>query len=156
MTIISAIKNNYGKYLAKGAGAVALGIVGYDSHVLGKINSDAYAKTQDAKACLNSYNNTMFLSDPSVTTANAKNFLFDLQVQDNVRHFVNSAIGYFKGAGSMLINSVVPLGLGIGALVSKNNKVTGGFGIGLAVYGVVKFLKDVCGLGHSNDLKKKF
>ncbi len=156
MTIISAIKNNYGKYLAKGAGALALGIVGYDSHVLGKINSDAYAKTQDAKACRDSYNNTMFLADPSITTSKAKTFLFDWQIQDNVRHFVNSAIGYFKGFGSMLVSSVVPLGLGIGALVSKNNKVAGGFGIGLAAYSVVKFLKDVCGLGHSNDFKKKF
>ena len=77
MTIISAIKSNYGKYLAKGAGAVALGIVAYDSHTLGKMNSDAYAKTQDAKACLNSYNNTMFLTDPSITMSKTKNFLFN-------------------------------------------------------------------------------
>lgn len=156
MRIINVIKNNYGKYLAKGAGALALGIVAYDSHTLGKINSDAYAKTQDAKACINSYNNTMFMADPSITTSKAKNFLLDLQIQDNVRHFVNSAIGYFKGFGSMLINSVVPLGLGLGAILSKNNKVAGGFGIGLAAYGVIKFLKDVCGLGHPNYFKKNF
>ena len=156
MRIINAIKNNYGKYLAKGAGALALGIVAYDSHTLGKISSGAYAKTHDAKACINSYNNTMFMADPSITTSKAKNFLLDLQIQDNVRHFVNSAIGYFKGFGSMLINSVVPLGLGLGAIVSKNNKVAGGFGIGLAAYGVIKFLKDVCGLGHPNYFKKNF
>ena len=156
MTIISAIKNNYGKYLAKGAGAVALGIVAYDSHTLGKMNSDAYAKTQDAKACINSYNNTMFLTDPSITMSKTKNFLFNWQIQDNVRHFVNSAIGYFKGFGSMLVNSVVPLGLGIGALMSKNNKIAGGFGIGLTAYGVIKFFKDACGFGHPNDLKRNF
>lgn len=156
MRIISAIKNNYGKYLAKGAGALALGIVAYDSHTLGKIHSSAYAKTQDAKACVNSYENNMYLSDPSITTSKAKNFLFNWQIQDNVRHFVNSAIGYFSGFGSMLVNSVVPLGLGLGAIFSKNKKVAGGFGIGLVVYSVVKFIKDVCGVGHPNYLNKKY
>ena len=156
MTIISAIKNNYGKYLAKGAGLVALGVVAKDAHTLGKINSEVYAQTQDAKACRDSYINSMFLADPSITTSKAKNFLFDWQVQDNTRHFVNSAIGYFAGMGSMLVNSVVPLGLGLGALLAKNNKVAGGFGIGLAAYGVVKFCKDVLGFGHSNDLNKMF
>jgi len=156
MTIISAIKNNYGKYLAKGAGAVALAIVAKDAHTLGKINADAYAKTQDAKACRDAYVNTMYLSEPSITTSKAKNFMFNLQIQDNVRHFVNSAIGYFKGFGSMLVNTVVPLTLSIGALAAKNNKVAGGFGIGIAAYGVIRFFKDVLGMGHSNDLKRNF
>ena len=32
--ITSAIKNNYGKYLAKTAGAAAVGMVAYDAHVI--------------------------------------------------------------------------------------------------------------------------
>lgn len=156
MRIISAIKNNYGKYLAKGAGAVALAIVAKDSHTLGKMHSASYARERDAVACRDSFNNTMFLTDPSVTMSKAKKFAFDWQVQDNVRHFVNSAIGYFKGFGSMLVNEVVPLGLGLGAMVSKNNKVAGGFGIGLLAYGAVKVFKDVLGFGHSNLLQKKY
>ena len=156
MTIISSIKNNYGKILAKSAGALALGFVAYDAHTLGKINSDAYAKTQDAKACQKSFNNTMLLTEPSVCMSKAKDFMFNLEVQDNIRHFINSAIGYFKGFGSMLVNEVVPLGLGIGALASKNKKAAYGFGIGLAAYGILKFFKDICGFGHSNDLRKQF
>lgn len=150
MNIISAIKNNYGKYLTKSAGAVAVGLVAYDAHTLGKINADAYANTKDAQACQRFFNNTMFLSEPSICMSKAKNFMFNWQVQDNVRHFVNSAIGYFRGFGNMLINHVVPLTLGIGALVSKNKKVACGFVFGLAAFGILKFFKDVCGLGHSN------
>lgn len=156
MKIISSIKNNYGKFLAKSAGAVALGLVAYDSHTLGKINADAYAQSQDAKACQKSFNNTMLLSDPSICMSKAKNFMLNWEIQDNVRHFVNSALGYFKGFGSMLINEIVPLALGIGAFASKNKKIACGFGIGLASYGVFKFFKDVCGFGHSNDLRKRF
>lgn len=156
MRIISSIKNNYGKFLAKSAGALALGLVAYDAHTLGKLNADAYAKTQDAKACQKSFNNTMMLSSPSISMSKAKNFVFNLQVQDNIRHFINSAIGYFKGFGLMLVNEVVPLGLGVGALASKNKKAACGFGIGLAAYGILKFFKDVCGFGHSNDLRKQF
>lgn len=156
MRIISSIKNNYGKFLAKSAGALALGLVAYDAHTLGKINGDAYAKTQDAKACQKYFNNTMLLTEPSTCMSKAKDFIFNWQVQDNMRHFVNSAIGYFKGVGSMLVNEIVPLTLGIGAVASKNKKAACGFGIGLAAYGILKFFKDVCGFGHSNDLRKLF
>ena len=37
MNIISAVKNNYGKYLAKTAGAAALYFIARDAHTIGKL-----------------------------------------------------------------------------------------------------------------------
>lgn len=146
---------SFTKYLAKGVGIAALGVTAYDAHVIGKIQADVYAKGKDADACLDSFSNTQYLADPSVTTSALKKGVFNLEVESNVRHFVNSAIGYFKGFGSMLVNGVVPFGLGLGALLGKN-KVSKGCAIGLGIYGVVKLFKDVLGFGHYNDLNRKF
>ena len=34
-TALTSVKSNFTKYLAKGAGAAALGVVAYDSHIIG-------------------------------------------------------------------------------------------------------------------------
>ncbi len=152
---INSVKNNFTKYIAKGVGAGALGLVAYDSHVIGKLQSDVYAKSGDADACMNAYSNTQYLTSPSMTTSKVKNALFNWEVESNVRHFVNSAIGYFAGFGSMLVDNVVPFGLGLGALLGKG-KFSKGSAIGLGIYSVVKIIKDGFGFGHYNDLNRKY
>ena len=154
-TALTSVKNNFTKYLAKGAGAAALGIIAYDSHVIGKLQSDVYSKSRDAEACMERFSNTQYLSSPSVTSSKLKRGVFNLEMEDKARQFIGSAIGYFKGFGSMLINSVIPLGLGLGALFAKG-KWAKGSAIGLGIYAVVKFFKDVMGFGHYNDLNQKF
>ena len=148
-------KPNIVKYVTKGAGLAALGVIGYDAHIIGKLQADSYAKRKDADACMRTYSNTQYLSSPSMTTSNLKNEVNKFEMDSNIRHFVNSTIGYFKGFGDMLVNDVVPLGLGLGALFGKG-KLGKGSAIGLGVYAVVKFFKDVLGFGHYNDLNRKF
>lgn len=148
-------KDSVVKYLTKGAGIAALGVVGYDAHIIGKIQSDVYSKSKDADACMSTFNNTQYLSSPSSTTAVMKDKVHNLEMDSNFRHFINSGLGYFKGFGSMLVDSVVPLGLGIGAVFGKGILAKGS-AIGLGAYAVVKFVKDVLGFGHYNDLNKKF
>lgn len=154
-TALSSVKNNFAKYAIKGAGVAALGVVGYDAHVLGKLQSDVYSKSKDADACMESYSNTQYLTCPSITASKLKKSVFNFEVDGNLRHFVNSAIGYFKGFGTMLIESVVPLGLGLGALLGKG-MVAKGSTIGLGIFACVKIIKDVLGFGHYNDLNKKY
>ena len=55
----------------------------------------------------------------------------------------------------MLVDSVIPLGLGLGALLGKG-KWSKFSAIGLGAFGVVKIFKDVLGFGHYNDLNKKY
>ncbi len=155
MSIIRTAKTNFTKYLPKVVGAAALGVVAYDAHIIGKLQADMYAKSKDANALASTYNNTQYLSSPSMTTSKLKDEVNKFEMENNSRHFVNSAVGYFKGFGSMLINSVVPLGLGLGALFAKG-KWAKGSAIGLGIYGGFKFFKDILGFGHYNDLNRKF
>ena len=104
---------------------------------------------------MDAYSNTQYLTSPSITNSNLKKQVFGFEVEGNFRHFVNSAIGYFKGFGSMLVDSVIPLGLGLGAVFGKG-KWSKGSAIGLGIYGGIKFFKDVLGFGHYNDLNKKY
>lgn len=148
-------KGNIVKYLTRGAGITALGVVAYDSHVLGRIQADSYSKRKDADACMDTYSNTEYLSSPSITTSNMKKQVHKWEMDGNIRHFFNSAIGYFRGFGQMCINSVVPLGLGIGACFGKGWWGKGS-AIGLGLYAGLKFFKDVLGFGHYNDLNRKY
>lgn len=148
-------KTNMTKYLIKGAGIATLGIIGYDSHIVGKLQADVYSKSKDADACMRTYSNTDYLSSPSMTTSHLKDSVHKLETDSNFRHFVNSGIGYFKGFGSMLIDNVVPFALGVGALCSKG-LLAKCSAIGLGLYGTVKLFKDVLGFGHYNDLNRKF
>lgn len=154
-TALKSVKNNIPKYIYKGAGAAALGIIGYDAHVLGKLQSDVYSKTGDADACMEAFSNSQYLTSPSITASKLKKGVFNWEVDSNIRHFFNSAIGYFKGFGTMLVDSVIPLGLGLGALLGKG-KWAKGSAIGLGIFGLVKLFKDVLGFGHYNDLNKKY
>lgn len=154
-TAFSSVKTNFTKYLAKGVGATALGILAYDSHIVGKLQSDVYSKSRDADACMDAFSNSQYLTSPSATMSNLKKGVFNFETENNFRHFVNSAIGYFKGFGSMLVDNVVPLGLGLGALCGKG-KWAKGSAIGLGIYAGFKLLKDVLGFGHYNDLNKKY
>ena len=86
-TALSSVKNNFSKYLVKGAGVAALGVVAYDAHVLGKLQSDVYSKSKDADACMDAFSNTQYLSSPSITTANLKNTVFDFEVKRLQKHF---------------------------------------------------------------------
>ena len=155
MSIIRSAKRNFVKYLPKAIGLGAIGVVAYDSHIIGKLQSDVYSKSKDADACAETFSNTQYLSSPSMTTSKLKDGVHRFEMESNSRHFANSALGYFKGFGSMLVDSVVPLGLGLGALFGKGNWAKGS-AIGLGIYAGVKFFKDVLGFGHYNDLNKKF
>ena len=155
MSIIRSAKTNFVKYLPKAIGLGALGVVAYDSHIVGKLQADVYSKSKDADACAETFSNTQYLSSPSMTTSKLKDGVHRFEMESNSRHFVNSAIGYFKGFGSMLVKSVVPLGLGLGALFGKGNWAKGS-AIGLGIYAGFKFFKDVLGFGHYNDLNRKF
>ncbi len=148
-------KPNITKYLTRGTGIVALGLVAYDAHIIGRLQADSYSKQKDADACMGTYSNTQYLSSPSTTTSDMKKVVHKWEMDCNFRHFVNSGIGYFKGVGQMLINEIVPFTLGLGACFGKGlwGKASA---IGLGVYAGIKFFKDILGFGHYNDLNRKY
>ncbi len=157
--ITTAIKNNYGKYLAKAAGAAAVGMVAYDAHVIGKLRADTYSQSKEADRTASLATNTLYLTEPSTIQTKVKKKIFNLELENNFFNFFNSAIGYFSGLGEMLISGVVPLGLGITALLAspKNHgKICKGAGIGLLAYGGIKLVRDILGFGRPDPLNSRF
>jgi len=155
----SALKNNYGKYLAKAAGAAAVGIVAYDAHIVGKLKADTYAQQREANRASSAAHNMRYLSEPSTVQSEIKKKLFNIEMENNFFKFFNSGIGYFKGLGEMLVSGVVPLGLGLTALLAspkKHGTLCKGAGWGLVAYAGIKFFKDIIGLGNSNPLNSHF
>lgn len=154
MSIISAVKNNYGKYLAKAAGGVAIFTMVRDSHTLGKLQSDITAQSRDANICTDLFENTQRLDSPSLTKARMKDKVFRYQLGSNLLTFFNSAIGYFSGFTSNLVSHVIPLGLASTALFAKNKKLACGSGIALGAMAIFTFIKDGLGFGTTKFLQK--
>lgn len=144
--ISTTLKGNTGKYLAKGVGVAALGLVGYDAHNIGKMQADFYASEKDAKATAYYLNNTLYSNDMSAVRDSVKNTAYEMELDQGWRRFFNLGIGYVKGFTSMLVSHVIPLGLGAGALLAKGkaSKIcAGAFGI----YAMCKVVKDFFGIG---------
>lgn len=157
--ITTAIKNNYGKYLAKTAGAATVGMVAYDAHVIGKLKADTYSQTAEANRTASAANNTLYLTEPSTIQTKIKKKIFNIELENNFLNFFNSAAGYFSGVGDMLVAGVVPLGLGLTALLAsakKHGKICKGAGIGLLAYGGIKFVRDIIGIGRPDPLNSRF
>lgn len=152
----TGLKNNYGKYLAKTVAVGALGMIGYDAHIVGLLQSDSYSKTRDAEACIKAATNTMYLSQPSTIQSEMKKGVFRLEEQQNWRSFINSTIGYFKGIGISMVSNVVPLGLGLMTILASKKPIvkTGGWLLG--AYGAFSMMKDVLGFGQPKDLNRRF
>ncbi len=145
---------NYGKYISRGVGAAALYLVARDAHVYGKIKADEHMKTKNADAALYYLNNTQTINKPSMTQIQLKDAVYKYELDNNIRGFINSGVGYFKGLGSMLVSDVVTLGLGIGALFAKGRALplAKTSAIGLAGIGIYSLIKDGFGIGKQNDL----
>ena len=95
-------------------------------------------------------NNSLTLDKPSMTKNNLQNKVLRFELSENIRGFVNSFTGYFKGLGSSLVADVVPLGLGLTALFAKNSKLAKLSAVGLAIAGAFSFVKDGLGIGKAN------
>lgn len=158
MSIISAIKTaDYGKFISRGIGAAALYFVARDAHVYGKIQADANMKTKNAEMSDYFLTNTMTLDKPSITKRNLQDEIFKYDLSHNIGGFVNSFIGYFKGLFDSLTSDVVPLGLGMAAVLAKGKGLpfAKASAAGLAVLGAFSFVKDGLGVGKSHDLNSK-
>ncbi len=141
-----AIKGNAGNILTKGVGLAALGLVGYDAHYQGKLQADLYASEKDAKYAAYYLNNSMYSTNMSKIQEAVRDASFNMELDSSWKRFFNKGIGYIKGFTSMLVDHVVPFGLGIGALLTKG-KTAKVFAGGLGIYTIYEFLKNFFGCG---------
>ncbi len=145
---------NIAKIGIRTAGIAGAGVILYDAHKRGMYQAKVYADKKDAEAAERYLDKSRVMNTPSATMAKVKDKLFDYEIRSNIRHFVNSGIGYVKGFGEMLVDHVVPLGLSIGSMFAKAPSATcKGVGaiasaVGLGLFGLYSFLKEVCGVGR--------
>ena len=132
--------------LTKGAGLAALGYVGYDAHHIGKLQADIYASEKDASYTAYYLNNTLYSTNMSKVQDGIKDASYKMELDHGYKRFFNLGIGYIKGFCSMLVNHIVPLGLGLGALLTKGfpSKICAG---GLGIYAGYELLKNFFGWG---------
>ena len=151
--IFTTIKSYIPKIITKATGAAAVGMVLYDADYAGKVQSDLYATTKDAESTGYYLNNSMYLNSMSKTQDAIKNFAYETELDQNYKRFFNEMIGYSKGFNSMLIEHVVPFGLGLGALLMKGMKARlCAYGVG--IYAAYMFVKNFFGLGTAPGLNK--
>lgn len=151
--ILTSLKNNRAKILTSAIGIAGLGVVGYDAHNVGKIQSDLYASEHDAKATAYYLNNDMYVTSMSRSQEKVRDLAFKTELGQGWRRFINTPIGYVKGFFTMLISHAVPLALSLGAIFGKGG-VAKGSAIGLGVYGAYEFIKNFFGLGTPGSLTK--
>ena len=151
-TRISNLLPSVSTLAVKGMGLAALGVVAYDANYVGKMQSDLYASSRDAKTTAYYLNNSMYMSGMSKFTEKIKNWSFTTELDQTYKRFFNEGIGYIKGFTAVLVNQIIPFGLGIGALLAKK-PISNACAGGLAVYGCVKFIRNFFGLGTPNTLK---
>lgn len=150
------LKNNYGKYLAKGVAVGAVGLVGYDANVLGLMTADSYSKSRDAKRLVKKATNTLYLDRPSAVTADMKDEILTIEAEQNTSTFFNKGIGYMKGFFYSLVGNVVPFALGVVTLLSGNKTICKIGGWSLVGYGAFKVIKDGFGKGSPRDLVHRY
>ena len=163
---------NVTNVLTKTTGVVGLGLIGYDSHVAGKINSSSYQKQCMANSVTSAYENTMKSDNPSVLQSKVKTAYFNYKLEDNLSSFFTGIGGYAKGFGSMLVGNIVPLTLSLGAVltspkifikkgvtqshVALKSFVSKACAVGLLAYGGIFLIQNVLGIGKPKHLSKDF
>lgn len=142
---------NAANFLTKAVGVTGLGLIAYDSHNAGKIESSSYQKHVKANGLTNTYMDTLTLDSPSIVKSKIKNKYMHLRMDENISDFFTGIGGYVKGLSSMLVSNVVPLALSVGAVV-KNKVVSKASAIGLLAYGGIYVGREVLGIGKPNQL----
>lgn len=158
--------------LTKIAGAGAIFLSAQDAHRMGIAGKNKYPQQQIAKEYPDEYINTQRLNMEALPTvvADAKKSWFNVCLDDTFMPAFNGVVGYVKGFVGGLVNNVVPLALGSGALLmSKSDKISsagtkltnysvirkhgGKLCVGLMAIGALKiFLHDICGFGQYKKL----
>lgn len=142
-------------FIVKGIGVAGAGLVLYDSHVLGKIQSSENQKTVKADGLEKAYANTMTLDSPSIVKSNLKKGIFNMHMEETMSDFFTGITGYVKGFSSMLVYNIVPAALSVGTLATKGT-LSKCFGAGLLLYGGITLVQEVFGIGKPSKMTQDF
>jgi hypothetical protein len=142
--------------VTRGIGGLILLLRARDAHAFGKQRADVYAQSGDADALASAYINTRMTGTPSSASERMKDYAYKKELDGNMRHFSNSVKGYWYGVFKMCSYNVMPIGLGLLALLGTNKYVRGvSAGLALGFIGLGWF-KERHGAGYHDSLNTKF
>jgi hypothetical protein len=155
------MNTNVVNVLTKAVGITGLGLVAYDSHTAGKIESSSYQKQVKASSITNTYMDTLTLDSPSIVQSKVKNKFFKLKTDENLSDFFTGIIGYAKGFASMTVSSIIPLALSLGTLVKSKTSAIGKMvsrasAVGLVAYCGIFLGREVMGIGKPKALSEEY
>lgn len=135
--------------LTKTIGAIGLGLVGYDSYVAARIQSEDYSKNAKTNWMERSYFDEITLDHPSVVKRNLKKGIFHYTMDENITGFFNGVTGGVKGATAMFLHNWIPTLLALGTFVGKGI-FSKGCAAGLVGYGLMVLAQEILGIGKVN------
>ena len=155
MSITGKIGNSIGTIFARGTGLATVGMVAYDAHVMGKLEADTFSQSNESARLVDGAKNRMYMDTPSTVVGKIKDKIFDLQLRTSILMPFEAVLGYFKGVGNTCIEGIVPLGLGLGALLG-GKKVSGMSALGIFMYAGYKFITEGFGFTRPDRLNSSF
>lgn len=140
---------SFSGFLAKTAGVAGLALIAYDAHKAGKYEATRTQKEIKSKGLTDEYLENMKQEKASKIQSDVKDGLFKFWADENVTTFFTHIAGYAAGAGKILLNDIIPLGLATGAILTKGlpSKL---FGLGLVGYGAAFLLQELFGIGKTH------
>jgi len=138
--------------LTKTVGVIGLGLIGYDAHVAGKIESHAYEKNHKSEQLADHYMEDLKMDSPSAVKAHVKKSIFKYYLDENLSGFFTGIHGYLSGSATKVIGDVIPFGLAVGSLLGKKggkNIFSKFCGAGLLAYGGIFLAQEFFGIGKS-------
>lgn len=148
------MKSFLSKCLIKGAGAITVGLIGYDAYKRGCWKSKMDTKLLTADMVQHVHNTSQLLDMNSQVRSDAKNGFHQWFLGTKIPTFITSIAGFVKGALTSMADNVVPLALATGALMFKGG-MSKFCGIGLGLYAAHFFLTELCGIGKPDYLPDK-
>lgn len=136
--------------LTKTVGAAGLGLVLYDAHHAGKIQSPIAEMRGKSSSLAHHYMEDMKLESPSRVRKAAKEGIFRYNLDENLTGFFHSTGGYMEGFTSMIITNAVPLALSVGTLIGGKGLFSKACGAGLLAYGGIFLLQEAFGFGKKH------
>lgn len=150
MGIISAFKNRSATtLLINAAGLAGIGAVALDVHSHAKTKGAMMERRHKTDSLTSNFINNLSSDSSSAVKTMAKKRLFAFEADENVSGFFTNVKGYATGLASMLLDDAIPLGLSLGAVISKG-WLSKGFGVGLLAYGGIFLAQEFFGMGKNH------
>lgn len=138
--------------ISKAIGAGAIGAIAYNAHAYGKMLGEEDQKIHTANRLPDEFLNSERLETFNPLTLKLKRYIFKKEMDETQGEMQFGMVGYFEGFTKGLVDNIIPLMLGTGALMFKRAGKLCALGLGLMA---LKYWRwDIVGHGKAGNLEE--